>query len=122
MALNAVCYVKARGGATTTAVGLAALLAETARRVVVECERAGGVGRVRGRIGGLVRQVTGGPLVMLVAGGPYRAADVQEYLHRHLSRVLELPADGVEVRQLLAYDERTAAVLDGSRKAGRRWR
>src|SRR5438067_5929628 len=42
MALTAVCYVKARGGATTTAVGLAALLADVARSVVVECDPAGG--------------------------------------------------------------------------------
>ena len=240
MALTAVCYVKARSGATTTAVGLAALLPERARPVVVECDPAGGdltlrhglrsaspglvelatatrtgvagsqrdggevlsrytqpirlddrtvqvvpapsggaqtqvalsvlarpghgaltaadrmviadcgrldfasptwpllgladavvvltrgrvdeLGHLRERIGELVRQVSGRLLVWLVAGGPYQAADVQEYLHRHLTRVLELPADGVEVRELLPYDERTAAVLDGSRKAGRRWR
>ena len=240
MALTAVCYVKARGGATTTAVGLAALLADVARPVVVECDPAGGdltlrhglrsaspglvelatatrtgvagsqrdggevlsrytqpirlddrtvqvvpapsggaqtqvalsvlarpghgalttadrmviadcgrldfasptwpllgiadavvvltrgrvdeLGHLRERIGELVRQVTGRLLVWLVAGGPYQAADVQEYLHRHLTRVLDLPADAVQVRELLPYDERTAAVLDGSRKAGRRWR
>src|SRR5207248_1202378 len=240
MALNAVCYVKARGGATTTALGLAALLPERVRAVVVECDPAGGdltlrhglrspspglvelatatrtgaaafpdrdgrdvlsrhaqpirigdrtvevvlapsggaqtrvalsvlarpghgvlttpdrtviadcgrldfasptwpllgladavvvlargrvdeLGHLREHVGGLVRQVSGRVLVWLVAGGPYRAADVQEYLNRHLSRVLELPADAVQVRELLPYDERTAAVLEGSRKAGRRW-
>ena len=68
-----------------------------------------------------VRQVRGRLLVMLVAGGPYGAADVEAYLHRHLTDVLDLPADTVEVRELLPYDERAAAVLDGSRRAGRRW-
>src|SRR5437763_14493686 len=80
------------------------------------------LGHLRERIGELVRQVTGRRLVRLVAGGPYRAADVQEYLNRHLSRVLDLPADALQVRELLPYDERTAAVLEGGRKAGRRWR
>jgi hypothetical protein len=239
MPLIAVCYMKARGGSTTSALGVAALLSETARPVVVECDPAGGdltlrhglrsaspglvelatatrtgvagsprngevlsryaqpirlghrtvevvpapsggaqsrvalsvlarpghgvlttpdrtviadcgrldfasptwpllgladavvvlargrvdeLGHLREHVGELVRQVSGRVLVWLVAGGPYRAADVQEYLNRHLSRVLELPADAVQVRELLPYDERTAAVLDGSRKAGRRWR
>src|SRR5207248_8709960 len=44
------------------------------------------------------------------------------FLRRHLTDVLDLSADGVEVRELLPYDERAAAVLDGSRRAGRRWR
>jgi hypothetical protein len=79
------------------------------------------LGHLREHVGELVRQVTGRLFVMLVAGGPYGAADVQEYLGRHLTDVLDLPADTVEVRELLPYDERAAAVLDGSRRAGRRW-
>lgn len=239
MPLIAVCYVKARAGATTNALGVAALLSETARPVVVECDPAGGdltlrhglrsaspglvelatatrtgvagaprhgevlsqyaqpirlgdrivevvpapsggaqsrvalsvlarpghgvlttpdrtviadcgrldfasptwpllgladtvvvlargrvdeLGHLREHVGELVRQASGRVLVWLVAGGPYRAADVQEYLNWHLSRVLELPADAMQVRELLPYDERTAAVLEGGRKAGRRWR
>src|SRR6266568_7790763 len=98
------------------------LLGQADAVVVLTRGRVDELGHLRERIGELVRQVTGRLLVWLVAGGPYQAADVQEYLHRHLTRVLELPADGVEVRELLPYDERTAAVLDGSRKAGRRWR
>src|SRR5439155_7238459 len=90
--------------------------------VVLTRGRVDELGHLRERIGELVRQVSGRLLVWLVAGGPYQAADVQEYLHRHLTRVLELPADAVQVRELLPYDERTAAVLEGSRKTGRRWR
>src|SRR2546429_9421650 len=37
-----VCYVKSRSGSTTTAVGLAVVLPESARPVVVECDPAGG--------------------------------------------------------------------------------
>src|SRR5437764_2736373 len=80
------------------------------------------LGHRREHVGELVRQVMGRLVVMLVAGGPYGAADVEAYLHRHLTDVLDLPADGVEVRELLLYDERAAAVPDGSRRAARRWR
>lgn len=239
MALIAVCYVKARPGATTTAVGLAAVLA-AARSVVVECDPAGGdltlrhglrspspglvelatatrtglaglgraggevlsryaqpirigdrtvevvaapsggaqtrvalsvlarpghgaltpadrtviadcgrldfasaawpllgladavvllargrveeLGHLREHIGELVAQVNGRLVVMLADGGPYRAVEVHEFLDRHLTRALGLPADGVQVRELLPYDERTAAVLDGARRARRGWR
>ncbi len=80
------------------------------------------LGHLREHIGELVRQVTGRLVVMLVAGGVYGAADVQAHLHWHLTERLELPADTVEVRELLPYDERAAAVLEGSRRAERRWR
>ncbi len=90
--------------------------------VVLTRGRVEELGHLREHIGELVRQVTGRLVVMLVAGGPYGAADVETYLHRHLTDALELPADGVAVRELLPCDERTAAVLDGSRRAGRRWR
>src|SRR5438876_461271 len=117
-----VCYVKSRSGSTTTAVGLAVVLPASARAVVVECDPAGcgrldlasptwprlgmadavvvltrgrveELGHLREHVGELVRQVTGRLLVMLVAGGPYGAADVEGYLHRHLTDVLDLPAD-----------------------------
>ncbi|MGH3947509.1 MAG: chromosome partitioning protein [Pseudonocardiaceae bacterium] len=42
MPLIDVCYVKSRPGATTTAVGLAAVLPAASRPVVVECDPAGG--------------------------------------------------------------------------------
>ena len=42
MSLLSVLYVKSRPGATTTALGLAAVLPESARPVVVECDPAGG--------------------------------------------------------------------------------
>lgn len=42
MALISVLYVKSRPGATTTALGLAAVLPTSARPVVVECDPAGG--------------------------------------------------------------------------------
>src|SRR5438874_5908770 len=42
MPLIVVCYVKSRPGATTTALGLAAVLPVWARPVVVECDPAGG--------------------------------------------------------------------------------
>src|SRR4051794_10660416 len=42
MALLAVCYVKGRPGATTTALGLAAACAPEAGAVLVECDPAGG--------------------------------------------------------------------------------
>src|SRR5947207_14005231 len=90
--------------------------------VVLARGRVEELGHLREHIGELVRQVTGRLMVMLVAGGPYGASDVEAYLHRHLTDVLDLPADTVEVRELLPYDERAAAVLDGSRRAGRRWR
>ncbi len=90
--------------------------------VVLTRGRVEELGHLREHVGELVRQVTGRLLVMLVAGGPYGASDVEAYLHRHLTDVLELPADTVEVRELLPYDERAAAVLDGSRRAARRWR
>src|SRR5437899_918372 len=111
-----VCYVKSRSGSTTTAVGLAVVLPDAAGAAVVVLTRGRveELGHLREHVGELVRQVSGRLLVMLVAGGPYGAADVQEYLHRHLADVLDLPPDAVEVRELLPYDERTAAVLDGS--------
>jgi len=90
--------------------------------VVLTRGRVEELAHLREHVGELVRQVTGRLFVMLVAGGPYGAADVEAYLHRHLADVLKLPADTVEVRELLPYDERAAAVLDGSRRAGRRWR
>src|SRR5205814_3108912 len=89
--------------------------------VVLTRGRVEELGHLREHVGELVRQVTGRLFVMLVAGGPYGASDVEAYLHRHLTDVLDLPADGVEVRELLPYDERAAAVLDGSRRAGRLW-
>jgi hypothetical protein len=42
MSLLSVLYVKSRPGATTTALGLAAVLPDSARPVVVECDPAGG--------------------------------------------------------------------------------
>ena len=90
--------------------------------VVLTRGRVEELGHLREHVGELVRQVTGRLVVMLVAGGPYGAGDVEAYLHRHLTDALELPADGVEVRELLPYDEQAAAVLDGSRRAARRWR
>jgi hypothetical protein len=89
--------------------------------VVLTRGRVEELGHLREHVGELARQVTGRLFVMLVAGGPYGAADVEAYLHRHLTNVLDLPAGTVEVRELLPYDERAAAVLDGSRRAGRRW-
>src|SRR6266511_4112384 len=90
--------------------------------VVLTRGRVEELGHLREHVGELVRQVSGRLVVMLAVGGPYCAADVEAYLHRHLTDVLDLPPDRVEVRELLPYDERTAAVLDGSRRAGRRWR
>src|SRR6266508_2855046 len=90
--------------------------------VVLTRGRVEELGHLREHVGELVRQVTGRLVVMLVAGSQYAATDVEAYLHRHLTDVLDLPADGVEVRELLPYDEPAAAVLDGSRRAGRRWR
>src|SRR5205814_884838 len=89
--------------------------------VVLARGRVEELGHLREHVGELVRQVAGRLLVMLVAGGPYGAADVEAFLHRHLTDVHDLPADGVEVRELLPYDERAAAVLEGSRRASRRW-
>src|SRR6266511_352690 len=62
--------------------------------VVLTRGRVEELGHLREHVGELVRQVTGRLLVMLVAGGPYGAADVEGYLHRHLTDVLDqLAAD-----------------------------
>lgn len=53
-------------------------------------------------------------VVVLAAGGVYRAEDV--------AQELAASGDEVPVRGPLPYDERSAAVLDGQRPAGRRWR
>src|SRR5438045_8475019 len=90
--------------------------------VVLTRGRVEELGHLREQIGGLVRQATGRLIVMLVAGGPYGAAEVEAFLHRQLTDALNLPADGVEVRELPRYDAPPAAVMNGSTSAGRRWR
>jgi hypothetical protein len=53
-------------------------------------------------------------IVVLAAGGTYRAHNVAEQLASG--------GDALPVCGTLPYDERSAAVLEGQRKAGRRWR
>src|SRR6266511_3695352 len=62
--------------------------------VVLTRGRVEELGHLREHVGELVRQVSGRLVVMLAVGGPYCAADVEGYLHRHLTDVLDqLAAD-----------------------------
>lgn len=103
MPLLAVCYVKGAGGATTTALGLAAVAPEAVRPVVVECDPCGGdlIGRHRLAAGpGLVELATaarsglpGGELLD-AASQPVRLGD-------RAVAVVAAPPGGAQVRAAL---------------------